>query len=303
RAGHDGVRAEVEQGFYRIRPAFENRVVDVVRRAVPRARRRAERLALATDSLRGHLPRQKLPAFHAVHLGFGEDHVAAGTVDVADQRVERRDRAARLRRVGVLADAVPHIHADRPVVRENLRGLPRLFRRNSRDRRRPVGAELRGNARERRQRRLAWNLARDAANYLLAEEQWPRAIVFRRRGGGIVDNGPVGYLVPHDVALARAILRQIGFGERRAVVPAQQESSVRPAAQKLGVVPALLQNRMNQRQRERAVAAGADLQMHVRLAREADAPRIDRDELHAAPAGGDEVVRHYERGRARVVAP
>src|SRR5262249_41278450 len=195
RAGHDGVRAEVEQGFYRIRPAFENRVVDVVRRAVPRARRRAERLALATDSLRGHLLRQKLPAFHAVHLGFGEDHVAAGTVDVADQRVERRDRAARLRRVGGLADAVPHIHAGRPVVRENLRGLPRLFRRNSRDRRRPVGAELRGNARERRQRRLAWNLARDAANYLLAEEQWPRAIVFRRRGGGIVDHGPVGYLV------------------------------------------------------------------------------------------------------------
>ncbi len=128
--GQDRVRAEIEQRFDRIGLLFEDSVENIVRGAIPRLGGRAERLALAADADRIGFFRQKLLAAHVVHRDLGKIDVAALAVKVADQGVERCDGAAGLGRVGVLTEAVPHVHADRPVVRQQERGLPDFLRRN-----------------------------------------------------------------------------------------------------------------------------------------------------------------------------
>ncbi len=74
-------------------------------------------------------------------------------------------------------------------------------------------------------------------------------------------------------------------------------------ADKIAVVPALFDERMNQCERERSIGAGPDLKMNIRLCRDPDSPRVYGDNFHAAFSCTDDVVSEYQRRKARIVAP
>ena len=123
-----GLQPKVEKRFDRIGLFVEDRGEDIVGGAV--ARRAGGPSGFFSRPMRNaaaSLGKNSLPSTLLVG-DFGKSHVAALAVEVAEQRVERCDGAAGLGRVGVLAEAVPHVHADRPVVRQQQRGLPDFAR-------------------------------------------------------------------------------------------------------------------------------------------------------------------------------
>ena len=83
----------------------------------------------------------------------------------------------------------------------------------------------------------------------------------------------------------------------------QQEHTIGPAALEVDVVPALVDQTVNQRQRQGAVGAGAHLQEHVGTGADADAARINHHGFHAAPARLDDIMGEDQRRRARIVPP
>ena len=86
--GHDRVRAEVQKRFDGIRPLVENSGEDIVRRAVARLGRWAEGLEFAANALSGGLLGEKFLAVHFVYRDDRKNYVAAGAVEIADERVE-----------------------------------------------------------------------------------------------------------------------------------------------------------------------------------------------------------------------
>ena len=69
------------------------------------------------------------------------------------------------------------------------------------------------------------------------------------------------------------------------------------------VVELLFDHDVDQRQCQRAVGTGSDLEQYVRLAGDPHPARIDGDDLHAAFSRRDDVMREDQRRRARVVSP
>src|SRR5205814_4328553 len=132
----------------RIGCSFDNSGEDIVSRAVSGLRRRTERFSLASDSDRRGLFWQKLLPAYVTNRHFREIDVAALPVEIAEKRIESCNRPAGLRCIRVLAEAVPHEHADRAVVRQQKRRLPDFLGGDAGNFFRTLGRKTRGNRAE-----------------------------------------------------------------------------------------------------------------------------------------------------------
>src|SRR5262249_21960006 len=104
-------------------------------------------------------------------------------------------------------------------------------------------------------------------------------------GGGIIGRRCAAALVPGDKALR--VARQLFGSQQCAAVVTHQERPVGPVADKLGVKPAFGHHDAGQRHRQRGIGAGSHRQTAIRLDGEANAARVDDDQLgrRAVPYG------------------
>src|SRR5262249_40278402 len=128
---------------------------DVIWSAVARLGRRAEGLALSSDASGSRILGQEFLAIDRVYLHLRKDHVAARPGEIAEERVETGNGAAGLRRIGVLAKPVPHVHTDRTVVRQEQCGLPNFISLHGMNFFRSLGCKRRGDFTETLKNRLA----------------------------------------------------------------------------------------------------------------------------------------------------
>src|SRR5262249_1971364 len=302
--GHQGVGAEVQKSFNGIGSLFEDRSKNIVGCAIARLRRWAERFFLPADAQRRHFLGQKFFAAYVVYGNFREGDVAARAVDVAKQRIKRRNRAAGLRGVGMLAETVPHVHTYGPVVRQQQRGLPDFIGWHGGDLFGALRSEGGGDFAEALEDRRAGNfIAIFSLERAHAKEGRLYAVRFVTAHAGVINRGAIFWFVPYDVAIGVSSGNYIRFGDDFSGRAVQQKRPVGPLPGKCGVEPTLLHHTVNQRQRKSAVASRPDLKQHVSLAADADAARINHDGFHSPRPRRDDVMGQHQRCRAGIVSP
>ena len=298
---HQDVGAEAHQALDGIGPALEDRAVEVVA-GDPALLLGPEGAARAAHRLRELRGRQHVAAADVVGGNGLEQHVAARRIEAAAQRVEERDGARGLARVGVLADAGPAIRRDRVRLAQQLRGCAKLLRRHPgnffyalrREGAAALAVEVEGRA-------AGDGRAVRARDLVAAVERGRAAVVAGL--GGVVEHRRAGVRIPGD-AVRRITVRAQAIGaERRAVVLAQEQRAVGPGPHEGRVVVPGLQQQVGETECQRAVGAGPDAEPDVGLDREARAARVDDDELRPPRLRLGDAARIGEPGGARVVAP
>ena len=167
--------------------------------------------------------------------------VAAWHIDAAGQRVQDGVCTGGLRGVGVLLEPGPGEVCQRPMMPEQMRGLPDGFGRRRPKSRRYPRADRRCTVRAKRAKagRQAIGPSRPATENVPARASWTAARLVTPRSR-IVLHGGAAPLVPGDKAALGAACGELIRVQQPAVVVAHQERTVGPVAHELGVEPAVL---------------------------------------------------------------
>ena len=193
---------------------------------------------------------------------------------------------------------------DRPVVGQQPGGRDDLLFRHARDPRHDRGRVRRRDRRQPLEHGPAGDLA------TVGEPGAARAAEGERRGRRV---RPARGIVEHQVVAAvdgghvaerhDRHASQVAAGEQLAGVVAHQQRRVRPLAHERLVEAVVLDQEVDQAERERAVGAGAHLEPQVRLVREPRAPRVDHQQLRAARLRGGDVDAEREKVPGGAGAP
>src|SRR6476619_13381 len=204
----------------------------------------------------------------------------------------------------MLADAVMHKHADRTIRGKQVCRRAYLFDGYPGN----CGGFFRSKLCRQSSKACECRLASDSfpfasGNGPLTEKRERCRVTLISATRRVIEHRTIRVLVPGDKTRSRAVRRQIRFGKRRTGIAPHQKSSVRPLAHEALVEESLFDHHVDHRQCERAVGARTDLQKNIGLSGDADAARIDGNDLHAALSRGDDVMREDQRCRARVMTP
>ena len=300
--GQQRIGPEPDQAAHRVGRAVQHRAVEILGGDVVPPRRTERPIRHADRGgkvLRGG---QVLPG-DGGGRDRGEQHIAAGGVETAGQRVEQRHRARGFGGVGVMLMPAPGVVGDRASMPDEARSFLQLGGGNPAGRRHHVrrvlaaqhGIVVEDRAASQRSGRGGQTV------FPIQGEVLAGAVI--AAGGGVVRNRAGRVRVPRDEAFRVTGRGQVGFAQEGAGIGAHQMGPVAPVADEIAVVPPALDHDIGQPQRQRPIRAGPHTQPDIRLVRQAGTARVDHDQLHAALQR-----RHRRRGMGQagdggVVAP
>ncbi len=303
RLREEQVRAEAHHAAHRVGRAVEDRAVEIGR-GHPALARGPERPLGQADGLRALLVGEQGERTQIVDRRARGPDVAARRVPAAGERVEQRERAYGLGRVGVLLEAGPVEVGHRPPLPEQPRRLDDLRGGDAGDpldALRRVAATEGGVRLERGHARDGGSAARRAGDG--AGERGLDDALHESPRDGIVRDRPGRAAVPRHVVAALAVGREVGGREQAAGVLAHQQRAVGPVADEVAIVPALRDHDRGEPEGERPVGAGPHAQPLVGARGRARAPRVHHDQGRAARGGLRDRGGLGQVGARRVVAP
>ena len=297
------VGAEGHHRAHLVRRALDDRAIGVAR-GHPAMGRRPDRPFLQAERLGALRSGQQRERIDRVDARTRAHAVAADAIEAVAQRVQGGDRAFRLSRVGVLADAGPGVIGRAVPAAEQLgRGAQRGFGHAGDEfhfLRRPGGAGLR--------QQIEGRAAGDARAVLRRRfDRTAQAEVGRALSScgprGVVRHCPLVRIAPDHEAVAPGIGPQVTLAQQMPVVVAHQQRRIGPVAHEGPVEAVVLDQQADQPERERRIGAGPHRQPHIGLARQRRGTRVDHDHPRAFGAALRDGIGLRQPGVGRVVAP
>ena len=296
--GEHQVAAEADQGPYAVGLALQHGAAQVAA-ADPALRRRSDRMLVQAEGLRPLYGVELVDGGDRGEGLPGPDHVAAGRVEAAGQRVQGGEGPLGLGRVRVLADTGPGVVGDGTRRGQGVRERGQFGGADSGD----AGGGLRRPGRARLPVQPEGGHAVDGPLDGVDPVRPLQREVLRtvRREPGVVRPPGPGDGVLDDITREGRV--DLLRAQEAAGVAAHQQRCVGPGAHERFVVPAALQEQPGGAQGEGRVGAGPHPQPVVGVPGTRGPPRVDDGDPRAPGAGVGERGRLGEPGLGRVVPP
>ena len=137
----------------------------------------------------------------------------------------------------------------------------------------------------------------------LTKEPRPNSVSLIASGQWIIDDWPTAPLVPNHIPLRVPPFHKIGLSHNLLRGHGHEEGSIGPVSKKICVEPALFYQGVYKSKGKGAIRSRSNLEEHVRLARNTNAPGIHGHNLHPSRPGSHDIMGQDEGCRAWIMTP